>query len=414
MTLPIQSFRLRSLLIAFAGLAMMITPFIQARSAQTIFGRISGTVTDAAGAVLPNAAVTVTNEATNQARTVNAADDGAYTVTNLLPGNYSVSVEQSGFKKAVQNGNNLVADGRLTLDFTLETGQVTETVEITSAVGETVNTTSGEIARVVDQEQVRNLSLNARNFINLVQLIPGTALLDDNQLALTTSLNVNGAQAVNGNRGNSTSITVDGGNNLDSGSNNSIVNNVGIDFIQEVKIQTSNFSSEYGRNSGAAINVVTRSGGNDFHGSLFEFVRSDRLDARNFYAPRRGKLRFNDFGYAIGGPVTIPKLYSGKDKFFFFFGQEWKKIRQDSSPSTTTLPTTRELTGDFAFRLRGPDGAIGTADDGVLRDPSKLASTCVGPTIASGAVTVQAVRARLLRRQCSSRQPHYNRWTRAR
>ena len=124
-----------------------------------------------------------------------------------------------------------------------------------------------------------------------------------------------------------TSINVDGGNNLDSGSNNSIINNVGIDFIQEVKIQTSNFSSEYGRNSGAAVNVVTRSGSNTFHGSGFEFVRNDRLDARNSFAPRRGKLRFNDFGYAIGGPVTIPRAYSGKDKFFFFFGQEWKKIR---------------------------------------------------------------------------------------
>ncbi len=275
--------------------------------AQAITGRISGTVTDPAGAVLPNVSVAVTNEATNLERTGMTDADGFFTVTNLPAGAYSVTVEQSGFKKLLKTGNNLVADGRLTVDLGLETGEVTESVEITSSVGETVNTTSGEVARVIDGEQVQNLALNGRNFIQLATLIPGSALLDDNQLALTTSLNVNGAQSVNGNRTNTTSITIDGSNNLDSGSNNSIVNNVGIDFIQEVKIQTSNFSAEYGRNSGAAINLVTRSGGNDFHGSLFEFVRNDRLDARNFFAPRRGKLRFNDFGFAVGGPRHRPE-----------------------------------------------------------------------------------------------------------
>lgn len=371
---------------------LLMTMCLSPVGAQAITGRISGTVTDPAGAVLPNVSVTVTNEATNLARTVTTDGDGFYTMTNLPAGNYSVAVEQSGFKKFLKNGNNLTADGRLTVDLALETGEVTETVEITSAVGETVNTTSGEVARVIDREQVQNLALNGRNFIQLATLIPGSALLDDNQLALTTSLNVNGAQSVNGNRTNTTSITIDGSNNLDSGSNNSIVNNVGIDFLQEVKIQTSNFSAEYGRNSGAAINLVTRSGGNEFHGSLFEFVRNDRLDARPFFAPRRGKLRFNDFGYAVGGPVTIPKLFSGKDKFFFFLGQEWKKIRQDSSPSLTTLPTVAERNGDFSLRLRGPDNVVGTADDGVLRNPANATTTCVGPTVANGVVTQAAVR----------------------
>lgn len=365
----------------------------QMAGAQTIVGRISGTVTDPNKAVLPNAQVTVTNEATNFARAVNTDENGYYVVTNLQAGTYTVAVQLAGFKKALRSDNTLVADGRLTIDVQLETGLITESVDITgSVVGETVNITSGEIARVVDQEQVQNLALNARNFMNLTQLIPGSAQLDDNQLALTTSLNVNGAQAINGNRTNTTSINVDGGNNLDSGSNNSIINNVGIDFIQEMKIQTSNFSAEYGRNSGAAVNVVTRSGSNEFHGSAFEFIRNDRLDARNFFAPRRGKLRFNDFGYAIGGPVTIPGLYTGKDKFFFFFGQEWKKIRQDSPVGTQTLPTSRELNGDFSFRLRGPDGVVGTPDDGVIRDPNNALTTCVGPTITGGIITVPAVR----------------------
>src|ERR1041384_2201503 len=111
---------------------------------------------------------------------------------------------------------------------------------------------------------------------------------------------------------------------MDSGSNNSQVNNVGIDFIQEVKVQTSNFSAEYGRNSGAQVNVVTRSGGNEFHGSPFEFLRNDKLDARNSFAPVRPTLRYNDYGYSFGGPIK-------KDKFFFFGGQAWKKIRSASA-----------------------------------------------------------------------------------
>lgn len=375
----------------FAALLLLVCTSLTL--AQAITGRISGTVTDPAGAVLPNVSVVVTNEATNLARTVTTDADGFFTVTNLPAGSYSVTIEQSGFKKLLKTANSLVADGRLTVDLALETGQVTESVEITSSIGETVNTTSGEVARVIDAEQVQNLALNGRNFIQLATLIPGSALLDDNQLALTTSLNVNGAQSVNGNRTNTTSITIDGSNNLDSGSNNSIVNNVGIDFIQEVKIQTSNFSAEYGRNSGAAINLVTRSGGNEFHGSLFEFVRNDRLDARPFFAPRRGKLRFNDFGFAVGGPVTVPKVFSGKDKFFFFFGMEWKKIRQDSSPSLATIPTVAERGGDFSRRLRGFDNVVGTADDGVLRNPANATTTCVAPTVsATGVVTQGAVR----------------------
>src|SRR5207245_1496379 len=171
---------------------------------------------------------------------------------------------------------------------TLDVGQLTETVQVTTGIGETVNTTSGEVARVVDQRQVQNLALNGRNYMQLVTLIPGAVILDENQLALTTSLSISQA-AINGNRPNYNNLSVDGGFNMDSGSNNSQVNNVGIDFIQEVKIQTSNFSAEYGRNAGAAINVVTRGGGNDFHGSAFEFLRTDKLNARLVFSPFKAK-----------------------------------------------------------------------------------------------------------------------------
>jgi hypothetical protein len=322
---------------------ILISISIITASGQTIFGRISGTVTDPSGAVVPNTPVTVTSEKTNISRTVTTDENGFYVVTNLPVGDYTVSVEQQGFKKALSSGNNVAADARVTVDVQLETGQVTETVEVTSSLGEAVNTTSGEVARVVDREQVQNLALNARNFIQLASLIPGAALLSNDALGMTTSLNFNAAQSINGGRTNTNNIAVDGTNNLDSGSNNSIVNNVGIDFIEEVKIQSANFSAEYGRNSGASINVVTRSGGNDFHGSIFEYVRNDRLDAREPFAPVRNRLRFNDFGYYLSGPIK-------KDKMFFFVGQEWKFIRRYDL-RTSTVPTRDELRGDFRARM---------------------------------------------------------------
>jgi len=359
---------LRSLRLSFSplrlcGVLLVVAFACFSITGQTIFGRISGTVVDSSGAVVPNAAVTVTNSATNLTRTATTDESGFYTVTNLPVGTYTVSVERQGFKKANQTDNVLAADTRLTVNITLEAGNVSETVEVSTAAGETVNTTSGEVARVVDKRQVQNLALNGRNYMQLVTLVPGAAILDEDQLALTTSLSISQA-AINGNRPNYNSLTVDGGSNMDSGSNNSQVNNVGIDFIQEVKIQTSNFSAEYGRNAGASINVVTRGGGNDFHGGVFEFIRNDKLDARNFFSPIRAKLRFNNFGWNFNGPII-------KDKLFFFGGQEYKYIRQDAAPVRRTLPTRAERLGDFSLRtgtLNVPAGytAINPANGAVV------------------------------------------------
>ena len=352
---------------------------------QVVVGRISGTVQDANGASVPNASVKVINTATNSERITTSDENGFYTITNLPVGTYTIEAEQKGYKKALVSGQNVSADARLTVDLKLEAGEVSETVDIVAAAGETVNTTSGEVARVIDRQQVQNLALNGRNYIQLLSLVPGVALLNDDQLELTTSL-ATGNQSINGNRGQTNNVTVDGGFNLQSGSNASQINNVGIDYIQEVKIQTSNFSAEYGRNSGAQVSLVTRSGGNDFHGSVFEFIRNDKLDARSFFAPIRPTLRFNNFGYSIGGPIF-------KDKLFFFGGQEWKYIRRLSNAQRRTVPTLAELNGDFSLRLAGRNGIPGDADDLVLRDPNNAANTCVAPVVnAAGVVTTPAIR----------------------
>ncbi len=247
--------RLAVSLVCCLLLALALAP--REVAAQTNVGRLSGTITDATGAVVTGASVTVTNAATNLVRTATTDADGFYTVTNLPVGTYVVAAESQGFKRAEQRGVALTADARLTVDMALEPGQVTETVQVSTALGETVNTTSGEVARVIDSQQVQNLALNGRNYIQLLSLIPGVAQTTDDQLELSTSLATN-TQSINGNRGQMTNMTVDGGTNLQSGSNASQINNVGIDFIQEVKVQTSNFSAEYGRNSGAQVNVVTR------------------------------------------------------------------------------------------------------------------------------------------------------------
>ena len=226
-------------------------------SGQSTTGRIAGGVSDSSGAVLPGVAVTATHSGTAFARTALTDSRGAYVLVDMPIGTYTIKAELEGFKTAVKTDYVLVADGRLGVDFALDVGALSEMVTVTSP-GEAVNTISGEIARVIDREQVQNLALNGRNYIQLASLIPGSPLLNDNALDIMTGLAIN--TSVNGSRSNASLLMVDGGFNMDSGSNNSQISNVGIDFIEEVNIKTANFSAEYGRNSGAAINVVTRSG----------------------------------------------------------------------------------------------------------------------------------------------------------
>jgi hypothetical protein len=328
---------------AFLLAVLLTTGVADTTAAQSIFGRIAGTVTDSLGGVVAGVRVTIVNEETKLERQTTTDSSGYYVASDLPVGVYSVIVEQPGFKTLKKTGNDLVAGSRLTVDLTLMVGEVSQRVEV-AATAETINTTSGELARVIDSNQVQTVALNARNYMQLLSLTPGTALTVDDQLSLTTSLAINN-QSVNGNRPDSNALSVDGGFNMDSGSNASQVNNVGVDFIREVAIKSSNFSAEYGRNSGASVNVVTRSGGDGYHGAVFEYLRNDILDAKN-PAPGALKtpLRFNDFGWDFGGPIKRGKL-------FFFAGEEWKRIRLTAAPQTRTVPTLAELTGDFSALL---------------------------------------------------------------
>ena len=331
-----------------AALCVSVGIFLQATAfAQMNTGRISGTVTDSSGAVVPGAAVSVVNQDTHLVSKATTDNSGSYLVVNLPVGAYSVTAEAQGFRRAERTGIALDNAARITADFKLEVGTVTESVEVKEVVGETVNTVSGEIRHTIDSEQVQDLALNGRNYIELITLIPGVAVTSLDQMTMTTGLSVSN-QSINGNRTDTNHMTVDGASNLVSGSNTSQINNVGVDFIQQVSIQTSSFSAEYGRNSGSNINVVTKSGTDQFHGSLFETIRNDDLDANAFFAAVKPELRFNDYGWSIGGPVVFGPLKKGK--LFFFEGEEWKKIRKTSNPTRQTLPALSEMTGNFSDR----------------------------------------------------------------
>jgi hypothetical protein len=315
--------------------------------AQTSFGQIAGTILDPSGAAVPDAAITITSTNTQATRTTTSDQSGNYIVTNLPIGDYSISVTKTGFQTAKQSGVSISADAKVTSNFTLPIGQATETVEVQGGAIETLNTTSGELARVIDSTQVSNLALNGRNYTQLLTLVPGAVVTNPDIFSVTTSL-ASTNQSINGNRSDTGNLTVDGAYNQVAGSNGSLMNNVGADFIREVKIDTSNASAEYGRTSGPTFNIVTKSGTNAFHGGAFEFLRNNYLDATNYIARQKTQLIYNDFGFFVGGPIV-------RDKLFFFVGEEWKRLRQQASATNFTVPTTAMLNGDFSALLNGPN-----------------------------------------------------------
>ena len=351
--------------------------------AQDIFGRIVGTITDSSGGTVPSVKVTIVNEATQATREVTADKNGYYVADELLVGTYTVTAEKPGFKKTTVKSNVVTAGGRLTVDLVLQVGVVTETVVVT-AVGDTVNTTSGEISTTVTQQQVLNLALNQRHYESLVGLVPGAALQGSgtNPAALTPSYN-NSVADINGQRLDGQNWSVDGGFNLDSGSNNSVFDQVGVDFIQEVDVQTSNYDAEFGRSASSTINVVTKSGGAKYHGGGFEFVQNNIFNAENAGTKLTNPaatgytavppFHFNDFGWDVGGPVPFMQR---KGKLFFFAGQEWRKFRGvypglTAASVQETFPTAAEAAGNFTDVYNGGAGLV-------LKTPAVIPASCGG------------------------------------
>src|SRR5204862_4431805 len=259
-----------------------------------------------------------------------------------------------GFKKARRDSIELSANAKYTADFQLEVGDVTQEISVVAAEVQ-VELQSAQISGLISGTQVRELALNNRHFAQLVTLQPGVSSNLADQIYIGTT-NPGGGNnivglAVNGARQSQNNWTVDGADNVDRGSNITIQQYPSIDAIEEIKIVRSPYSAEFGRAGGGQISVITKSGTNELHGSVYEFLRNDKLNANNFFNNlnnvARPPLRYNDFGYTAGGPVNIPSVYDGRNKTFFFFSEEFRRVINYNA-SNVQVPTLDERQGIFA------------------------------------------------------------------
>lgn len=317
------------------GLILMLMASVAL--AQSFRGTIVGNVRDSSGAVLPGVGVTVTNTGTGAARTAVSSETGDYAVALLPPGTYSVTVALPGFKTEVRSGITLQVDQVARVDVTLQIGEISEKVEV---IGDAplINTESSTVGTVIENQKVVELPLNGRQFYQLNLLVPGATTSVQGSQNSTQG----GAFVVNGAREQDNNFLIDGIDNNDLVINIFVVP-LSVDAIQEFKLQSSSYTAEFGRSGGAQINVTTKSGTNDFHGTLFEFVRNDMFDARNFFAigqAKKPKYRRNQFGASFGGPIR-------KNKTFFFVNTDNTKLRQGVT-QTAHVPSLLERQGDFS------------------------------------------------------------------
>ena len=351
---PLSSTFIRSVLL----LALCALPF-SVTQAQSSTATLGGTVEDQNGAVVPGVAIVVLNVETSAKREATTNESGSFSIPLLPPGRYTVTARRDGFAPVEVPNAILNVGDQKSLSIQLKAGAVTEMVQITTDAP--LIDTSPSVGTVVDRQFVANIPLNGRSFQSLINLTPGVVSVP------TGSANTGGQFSVNGQRASSNSFMVDGvsanfaaspgvfsgpqtGGNLPGlttlGTTQSLVS---VDALQEFKVQTSSYAAEYGRQPGGQISIVTRSGSNEFHGSLFEYLRNDALDANDWFANRAGqpkpRERQNDFGGTFSGPMFFPNFgdggsrwYNGRDKTFFFFSYEGLRLRQPNF-SLTNVPT---------------------------------------------------------------------------
>src|SRR6266581_2223412 len=319
----------------FVALLFAATPL----SAQVDTGAILGTVTDASGAAVSGASVTLTNQGTNAALTTTTAVDGGYKFTPVRIGTYKIKVSLQGFQTVEKRDITVNVGADVVVDFALKPGSVT-----------VLATQDASVGQVIDSRNVNSLPLNGRNFTFLAQLAPGV----NSPQADTRGNAATGAFAANGLRPAQNNYLLDGiDNNSDTvdflnGTNYVVL--PPLDAVEEFKVQTSDFSAEFGRSGAAVLNATIKSGTNSFHGAIWEFFRNDKLDAADFFENAggrpKGALRQNQFGFSAGGPVIIPKAFNGRNKLFFFGDYEGLRRRQGTI-LTGTVPTLLERNSNY-------------------------------------------------------------------
>ncbi len=325
-------------------------------SAQTSFGSITGTVTDSSGAPVPQVNVTLTSLATGEKRSIQSGGDGTYQFVNLNIGDYRIDAEKSGFKHLTQQPVNVEVQNTLKIDIALQVGALSQTIEVTAQTPLLQPETSS-LGQVVGQRKLNELPLNGRNPLNLVALVPSVVPQGGSMQSPTgTNPFAWGNYQIGGGMANQSSMLLDGAPLYISSGQLALVPTQ--DSLQEFKVQTNNLPAEFGRFAGGVINMTTKSGGNDLHGTAWEYLRNRVLNANDFFDNRAGVTRpaftQNQFGANLGGPVYIPHVYDGRNKSFFFVDYEGFRLRQGQS-FTETVPTLAERGGSFS-NLRDSSG----------------------------------------------------------
>jgi len=346
-------------------------------------GDVTGVVLDPQGAPVTGANVMLTNAATNASRTSTTNDEGLYAFPALLPGTYSIKVDKAGFKTFSQTNIEVQVQAQVRVDINMQLGQVSETVEVVASAA-ALNTENATVGTVVEQKRIVELPLNGRNYLQLTALAPNVSFgfpsagqADARQGGDRANQNI----SVAGMRNNFNRFTLDGVENTDPNFNTYVIF-PSAEALQEFKVQTGVYPAEFGRGA-TQINVSTKGGGNQYHGSLYEFLRNEKMDARNyrFTGPDRVKdpFKWNQFGFVLSGPVSIPKLFNGKNRLFFMSNYEWFRQRRNVV-GQFTLPTAANRAGNFnsAINTNGIfDPATRVIANGVVQSASPFPNNII-------------------------------------
>ena len=313
---------------------------------------ILGTVTDPTGAVVPNASIAITNTDTGQVRQISSNEAGQYVAPELHIGPYTVRAEAAGFKTAEKKGLVLQVGDRTRVDFDLELGSASEQV-VVEATPVAVQADSSEVSGVISGEQVAQIATNGRNIYLLTTLLPGVTNATGGDFQLQLPVSADAKYSINGQRPGHNLFIIDGGEAYDRGGEGRLSVMPSLESIAEFRALTSNYSAEYGLASAGTTTLVIKSGEKQLHASAYEFLRNDYFDAGNYFTNAAGqappKLRFNEFGFNVGGPVTLGKLYNKeRNKTFFFYNMEWRRYVQGGSPINQTVPLPNWYGGNMS------------------------------------------------------------------
>jgi hypothetical protein len=325
-------------------------------------GSINGAVTDESGGAIPNAQVVLTNAAQGTTYNTTSNNSGEYTFPALEAGTYNLKITAPGYKQYEASGIVLRVSRNERVDAKLTIGAVTAQVQVVGNDLGAVQTESPEVSFTITGKQITQLVLNGRNFTQLVTLTPGV-INQTGQDEGETGVDGSVAYSMNGGRTEYNNWEVDGSSLMDNGSNSTLNVYPNVDAVAETEVLTSNYGAQYGRNASGTVLSQTKSGTEHFHGDLFEFLRNDDFNARNYFETSRPTYKKHDYGFTVGGPVFIPKLYKPASmKTFFFYSQEWRHENVPATVFNQSVPSTAERTGNFSDQCPAAGSAVDATD----------------------------------------------------